>query len=218
MVIYEDHAHCFGCGYRVSLSALGRMDIMPAKPKPPENLEETLAYIATLPLTDIRGLKLPADSEGYYLVWPDGKYYKKRRYFADDGRKYHCPRGHKKPLYVPWAPKGATTTVLVEGELNALSLAQLQPPRAAVASPGGVGDFGEKVLDMCNTRHLTSQYWVLILDKDGPGLDAAIRMKGLLMQRFQTPYVAVKLLERDANELLVSGTLQAEAKSWGVGL
>lgn len=212
MVVYEDYAHCFSCGYRVSTAKLGHLNLMPARRREPENLVEALAYVKALPLARVRGLDLPADQEGYYLVWPDGSYYKKRKWIAENKVKYMCPRGHAKPLFIPYVVEKANTLVIVEGELNALSLASLKP-NFSICSPGGVGDFKNELLERYSKFFLGHTRFRLILDYDIPGMEAAIRMKKLLMKR--TPYVELKLMKRDCNDLLQSGELSQEVAAWG---
>jgi len=210
-VVYPTHAYCYGgCG-PIPLSELGAT-VRPGRAAPPEDLGAMLGYIAGLPRARIRGLDLPADGDSYYLVWPSADYYKRRKFLPGDGSKYLCPRGHKKPLYVPRAPTHSKVLAIVEGELNALSLSSIGP-NMGVCSPGGVGDFNEKLLDQIDKLFLDIDRYHIIVDRDGPGLDAAIKMKGLLVKR--TPYVEVTLMERDLNELLVSGELEGEASRRG---
>jgi hypothetical protein len=210
VVIYPDHGWCFGgCG-RIPLDELEAEGIKPAAKLPPEDLEAMLGYINGLPLADVRGLRLPVDSTSYYIVWPGGTYYKRRQFIPGDGPKYRCPAGHAKPLFVPRQVKGDTLAI-VEGELNALSLSSIEPPYS-VCSPGGVGDFTEKLIDKCHTFVLSFSKFRVILDKDKPGLDAALRMKALLLKH--TPHVDIVLMPKDCNELLVEGSLKDEAEKW----
>jgi hypothetical protein len=209
--VYDDGFHCFGCGATGPLSALNRPDLVVAPRKPPANLADDLARITSLPRARVRGLDLPVDADSYYIVWPGNSFYKRRKFIPGEGPKYVCPRGHTKPLFVARETKGPTLAV-VEGELNALSIAALEPS-FSVCSPGGVGDFNERVLERDRRWFSKFSRFVLVLDKDGPGLAAAIKFKEMLLKR--TPYVVVQLMSRDANELLMSGELTQEVQRWG---
>lgn len=212
-VVYEDHAFCYGgCGL-IPLSELGRAGVPPvSSARPPSDIKSELARIRSLPTARVRGVVLPVDADSYYLLWPGDTYYKRRKFLPGDGPKYVCPRGHKKPLYVPHEPKGADTLFVVEGELNALSLVEIGVD-VAVCSPGGVGDFRESLLK--DEWEFFGRYdkFHLVLDKDKPGLDAAKRFKQLLLSRGKWN-VAIHLMERDCNELLQAGTLREEVERW----
>jgi hypothetical protein len=214
VVIYEDHAYCYGgCGV-IPLSELdsGGVPIGAAVPRPaPVNLEADLEHIKALPKARVRGLDLPVDRDSYYIVWPGDGYYKRRRFIADGGSKYYCPRGHKKPLYIPWVQPKAETLAVVEGELNALSLATLKPS-FSVCSPGGSGDFGEKLLKTDASFLLTFKHFLVIVDRDEAGLKAATALKKALLHL--TPYISIILMPRDANDLLVAGQLSQEVACW----
>lgn len=210
VVVYEHHAYCFGgCG-RIELSELEGV-VVSRKPAPPEDLAARLDYINRLPRARVRGLDLPVDGDSYYIAWPSGDYYKQRKFIPGDGPKYKCPRGHKKPLFIPLIQPGRKTLAVVEGELNALSLASLNPP-FNVCSPGGVGDFNEKILDRYASFFFTHTRFKVLIDKDPPGVEAAIRMKKLLLRH--TPFVDVVLMPRDCNDLLLEGRLHEEVKKW----
>ena len=210
LVVYEDGYRCYGCGRSGPLKDLGKLDFVPAPKPPPEDIKAALARIAQLPLVSIRGLRLPADSTGYYITWPSGDYYKMRRFIGDGGNKYFNPRGHKKPLFVPYETNLSALAV-VEGELNALSFAAVKPP-FSVCSPGSATDFSDKWLS--HELFRKHKRFLLVLDKDKPGIEAAKRMREALLKR--TPYVMVHLMERDANELLQAGELQDEVEKMGV--
>lgn len=210
VVVYEDCAYCFGgCG-RIELSELGPHVRAAAKP-PPEDIASTLARISSLPLASVRGLSLPVDGDSYYLVWPDGTYYKRRQFFPEQGTpKYRCPRGHAKPLFIAKDEPKATLLTLVEGELNALSLAAVAI-EGSIASPGGVGDFGER-LEKHAAFILRHKKFRLVLDADSPGLEAAIATKKALLRH--SCYVEIVLMVEDANDLLQKGVLKDETDKW----
>jgi hypothetical protein len=205
VVIYESHGYCFGgCGI-IPLSELG--DVAPAAPVRPTDLKSELERIRLLPTGSVRGLVLPIDSDSFYIVWPEGNYYKRRKFFPGEGPKYLCPRGHTKPLFIAHNPKAATQVAVIEGEINAMSLATLNP-KFAICSPGGVNQFNKKDL---NSLHFNK--FILILDKDRAGLEAALKAREILIKR--TPYVEIVLMEKDLNQLLQDGQLQDEAKRRG---
>lgn len=213
MVIYEDRGYCFGCGITVPLSELNRPDLIPVTKPEPEDLPSTLAYIKSLPLVSIRGLFLPADEDNYYIVWPSNDYYKRRKFIPGESSKYLCPKGHSKPLFIA-AETPNKTAVLVEGELNAISLASLNLGYTII-SPGGCGDFNDRNFDkiMQNKYFYKASRVILLLDKDVPGLDAAKRTKNFLLQNGFSNII-IRLLKQDCNELLVRGELEQETNNW----
>lgn len=219
MVVYNEWAHCYGCGYRIKTSDLGGVLgrggfglLSSSSVRPPADIKSELERIKALPLAPVRGLSLPVDGDSYYIVWPCSTYYKRRKFLPGSGPKYINPRGHAKPLFIPRQTKGCKSLAVVEGELNALSLAAIQPP-FDVCSPGSCVDFSEKLLEQNSKFFSGYTRFRLILDKDLPGLNAVIKFKGLLLQH--TPYVEVILMKRDCNEMLIDGSLKEECKRWG---
>lgn len=192
--VYGDRAYCFGCGW------MGRVDgqemATSAEEPEPENLDSALARIAGLHKRAVRGLELPADESGFYIVWPDGSYYKKRHWEREP--KYVGARGHTKPLF--WARHAPGRLLLCEGELNALSLAEALP--FAVASPGGVGDFTSRRLEKHYTQISRYDNITIIVDNDAPGAVAAIEALGFLRARGHL--VNYLLMDPDANDILAS--------------
>lgn len=198
MVIYPDGwAHCFGCGAHVSADKLGRKVVVTEKPEP-ENLEESFEYIKKLPLKRVRGLMLPSDDHSAFIVWPGNTYYKRRFLKPWDGPKYRCPTGHKKPWFVA-NHLGGDVCILVEGELNALSIA-LACPEFSVVSPGSAGDFNVKSVAKVLPYLSTVDNILLLADKDQAGAQALINAKSVL----DTPTKLTKwaLVEKDANDRL----------------
>lgn len=198
-VVYPDGFRCYGCGRSGKLSELGRAESLSPKERHKENLDEKLEYIRALPKKTIRGFSFHFDTGGYYLLWPSGDFYKKRRW-TDEAPKYIGPAGHPKPAF--WVRRETCPTVaLCEGEFNALSLAEAFP-EWDVCSPGSATDFKTD-----KSKHLLLTYCLqyarvyIITDRDGPGTEAAIHAKGLLIGK--VPTVKILLLPVDANELLV---------------
>lgn len=201
LVVYSTHAFCYGgCG-RIELAELGgkAAEITP-KEKYVENLKEKLGYIASLPKKPIRGFLLPYDDLGYYLVWPSGDYYKLRVWDPDAKDKYRGPSGHTKPVF--WASSERKRTLaLVEGEANSLSLAEAFP-EWDVCSPGSASDFKTDKTRRFLLTYCTSYCTIVIVtDRDGPGTEAAIHAKGLLIGK--VPNIPIILMEQDANEILI---------------
>lgn len=193
-VVYPTHAYCFGCATRFELTDIGLTSNEPKKQ--PEDISASLAYIASLPKANVRGISLPVDDRYFYIVWPDFKYYKKRNLRINEGAKYRCPTGISKPLYVPRQTKGQDRLVITEGELNALSLAQI-PGDYDICSPGGCGDFkNERYMSF----YLTYKKFCLILDKDAAGMGAAIALRAMLLKH--SPYIDVRFVEKDFNDVL----------------
>lgn len=195
---YSDGYKCYGCGATGPLSELGlppgeRIEITYV-----EDLPASIESIKALPKVFVRNFAFHADSRGYYLLWPDGNYYKKRIYGAEAGNKYRGPSGHPKPPFVAHSSQNSNLA-LVEGEFNALSLASLGLP-IDVISPGGAGDFyshtGKKLLAQC--VHYESIF--LLVDADAAGAQAAIEAKSRLIV-LGCSNVQMILLKRDFNDI-----------------
>lgn len=178
-VAYENNYYSFCCGRSGPLSELGLAPGERIEKTYVEDLPSSIAAIRNLPTQEIRGFKLHADDRGYYLLWPNDSYYKRRVYDADASNKYRGPSGHSKPWFVANNIE-SSTLVLVEGEFNALSLASLEGS-AAVISPGGAGDFysrtGQRELEKL-TKYETIH---VVVDDDAAGAQAAIETKSRLI-------------------------------------
>lgn len=197
-VIYSTHAYCYGgCG-RIELSALGIRAEGSPRERYKEDLSDTRKYINGLQTKTIRGFDLPYDSRGYYLVWPAGDYYKLRVWDKDAKNKYRGPAGHAKPPF--WVRREHYPTLcLVEGEFNALSIGDAFPDWD-VCSPGSASDFKtEKTRTFLLTYCTHYGTIIVVVDRDGPGTEAAIHAKGLLSGK--VPDIRIVLCEQDANEL-----------------
>jgi len=208
VVIYDTHAWCFGgCG-RIELSDLGSVYQQPSSTPPPVDLRADLERINNLPRASVRGLNLPVDGDSYYIVWPEGTYYKRRKFFAEDGSKYLCPRGHKKPLLVARKGKSKENLVIIEGEIEALTLAGING-NYDIVSPGGVGSFKE---GSWLNQVLTYKRFCIIVDKDNPGFKAAVELKRVLLKR--SPYVDIVFKDKtcDINDILVKHGKEALEK------
>lgn len=197
-VIYPTHAYCYGgCG-KIPLEELGvKPDHYPT-PRPKEDLVAKRKYIETLPKKAIRGFDLPYDDLGYYLLFDGSPYYKLRLWDDNAPSRYQNPTGHSQPLFV--ARRGKSSTVfLVEGEINSLCVAEAFPDDTTI-SPGSAGEFLTerfKYLLTCVHNNCTL---VIVVDRDGPGVAAAIAAKSLFMNKSR---VHIALMQDDANEVLV---------------
>lgn len=197
--VYPDGYKCFGCGARGPLSELPeKYRTLEPEPVQPEDLEKAYQYIDSLPKKRVRGLLLPADEFSFFIPWPDKRYYKRRFFEPQNGPKYIGARGHRKPWFIAnWTDSPAV--VLVEGELNALSISQACP-ELSVVSPGGSGDFYSKG---------SKKYWqnvvycstiLLVADKDEAGAKAIIEAKSAIdTAERQAKWL---LMKEDANEIL----------------
>lgn len=194
--VYKDGGYCFVCRERVTLEELKIESSQIPKERYIEDLEESRSYIETLPKERIRGFLFPCDSKGFYILWPGSEYYKLRRF--DDSPRYRNPAGHSPPLF--WGAKGKGRTLyIVEGEINAMSIAASLVD-SDICSPGGVSEFGmSKKTEAFLTEYAKYDKVVIVVDKDAPGVLAAIELKSSLLKRVSD--VGVVLMERDANEI-----------------
>ncbi len=200
--VYSDGYRCFGCGANGPLSDLdGRIKLgeIP-KEREPEDMGPMNDYIDSLPLQDVRGLRLHSDERSYFIRWPGRSFYKRRFFDPGKGPKYVGPAGHQPPLF--WAaphlrPKAIA---IVEGELNSLSVAHAFP-EWAVCSPGSASNFTEKNLKLALRSILSHSIIYIIADNDVPGAGAVISAKGYLTAKGRsTKWV---LMSPDANDVLV---------------
>lgn len=170
-----------------------------------EDLVETFRYIKTLPTREIRGLRFPADSRGYYICWPDDSYYKYRLFNPGKGSKYIGPVGYRPPLF--WAKKGSLSTLaIVEGEINALTVAKAQESWSVV-SPGSATCFSSRNLSTYLTEFKKYNRVIVVLDDDPAGLKGFIEAKSLFL--YKLPFVDYVMVPKpDLNERLCDGGIQ----------
>lgn len=191
--VYEDGGFCFVCGYRCSLEEL---DVDPEiVRKEPTDVGAEIQRINSLPRRGIRGLELPVDSSGFYIVWPGMDFYKKR-WFRGDVR-YTGPRGIRPPLFTyPGSDK--SVLIIVEGEMNAMSLKQAFPDTTAtIASPGSASELLRHLYD-----YLNYSYTYAIVDYDPAGVVNGVALKDELLRRGKR--VELITLKQDFNDVLVS--------------
>lgn len=205
MEIYDDGGYCFACGWVDKSLA----DIEAPK-REPENLKDTLDYIRKLPRKQVRGLLLPYDETGFYVVWPDNSFYKKRIY--NDKTRYLAPKGHRPPLFK--YPSQSKTLVLLEGELNCMSLHLALPgPEIAIASPGSASEFARHF-----ENYLLFHDIFAIVDRDPAGISSGIELKTKLLKRGKR--VELIAVNPDYNEVLqtegATGVLKQFKKDLGL--
>lgn len=220
LVLYPNgNAHCFGCGYHTSAESLGvKLEDIPEPYV--EDLEKAVTYIRGLPKQNIRGLQLPADPSSYYVLWPDASYYKRRFFDVKEGApKYVGASGHVKAPFDLTEGKSTKSLIIVEGEINALSLVEAMPDQAVI-SPGGSGDFYSKVNEKYLPTYLKYENILLVVDHDAAGAIAGIKLKSKLAQ--YTTRVKISLWKDDSNSLLEKHGKEALKeeiiKSWEVGM
>lgn len=204
LVLYKDAWRCFGaCNKAYTLEEVEKKTgekvegYDEEEDDDKEDLSERFKYIEALPKRAVRGLQLPSDNRGYFIVWPDFSFYKYRLYDPGKGSKYLGPRGRRPPNF--WARKTGKTLVLVEGEINALSVAQAMP-EWAVMSPGSATMFNSE--NLSKSLSILTQYdnMIVVLDDDAAGIKGLIEAKAFLLYRF--PFVQYLLIKPDANEIL----------------
>lgn len=195
--VYPDgSAYCYGCNaYYRGFEA--PIDI---KLKPPEDIEVSMHYIKRLPRIDHRGLNFPTDSKGYYIVWPDNNYYKLRRWDTDPSKsRYISPSGHKKPWFSLF--NGYKRAILVEGEINALSLFACEVPWD-IHCPGSASNFSDSTAVYSLPMLSRYESILLLADDDEAGLKAVHSLNKLLAGKVLD--LAFKLMPTDCNDVLVN--------------
>lgn len=204
--VYEDGLFCFVCN-----RVFPNKGEIKAIPKVKEDLTERLTYINTLPTQLIRGLELPFDNTGYYIVWPDKSYYKCRKFIVtDEQSRYLSPKGHPQPLFTRFK-EASKVLFIMEGELNALSLIKTGI-NADIISPGSAGNFKYPKLRNVLTNLHKYKKIILIADYDKPGAEALLEAKKHL-QEFNG-FIKLKLVKKDANDVLQEGGLDELKKEY----
>lgn len=195
--VYENGAYCFsGCGF-IPLSELGLSNETRPKNRYREDLSTKRSYIASLPRATFRGFEFPYDERGFYLLFPESEYYKQRVFSPGDGPKYRNPSGHAQPLFRTRV-LSLQRLLLVEGEINSLSLA-LAFPEYDVVSPGSATEFGSKKTVFSLTQLPYYDTIIIVVDRDAAGAGAAINAKVAMNNRAKEVHIV--FLEEDANQI-----------------
>lgn len=200
-VVYAEHAFCFGCQQSIPLSEVGLSPEDAPEETKKEDIEAKVAEVVNLPIANIRGFSLHTDGDGYYVLWPSMDFYKYRRF--GEGAKYIGPKGHTPPIFqANLHHENMNTCFVVEGEFNAMSVAQVAQ-NFRVLSPGGAGQFyssktGRELLTILKDYDRI----IIIADNDAAGAKAGIELKAkcLAQGKWKT---SIHLWDIDANELLV---------------
>jgi hypothetical protein len=189
MELYEDSGYCFSCNYRDY--SVGDKDA--ARPEPDNVLERLEVIRERSEIREIRGLQLLADQTGFHIIWPDDSFFKTRSWSGNP--RYLAPRGHQAPLFI-YPVENPTALVLVEGELNAMSLKfSIGNQSFAIASPGSAGEFLKHL-----EEYLTFPIVVAIVDHDPAGVAAGITLKKELLKRGKRIHLAA--VKEDFNQVL----------------
>lgn len=196
MYLYPNGGYCFSCGKNATLEEIGREAPYAPEEREPEDLTPAIAYIESLPLRPWRGLEVPMDEDSAYILWPDRSFYKRRLLFNEKVR-YLGPAGHKAPWL--WARCEGGACIVVEGEVNALSVA-LACPNLAVVSPTGSGGFTKKNAQNSLTKVCSFDKVLIVADADAAGAKAIIELYGELAGR--VPVIRTLLMPIDSNDVL----------------
>jgi hypothetical protein len=196
--LYPDRAYCFTCGYSCPLEEIPDYEKIKIYKKEPESVQETFRYIDNLPKVKIRGLLLRSSGNGYYVQWPDKTYYKFRQ-AGQERTRYLGPKGLRAPLFRIRSGYSTNTVYVVEGELNALSLAEAYPERDFdVVSPGSVSE-----MQRHHKEYLRYDRVILVVDNDPAGVaNGWIEKESLLKAGKQCNLVC---MNTDFNDLLQQG-------------
>lgn len=200
MELYHDGAWCFVCGYKCGLDKVTNEvtieEIKKLKEKEPENVKEKIKYILNLPKRQERGLLVPFDDTGFYIIWPEKDFYKYRRN-SGIGPRYVGPRGVRAPIF--WLRsenKNTKVCVITEGELNALSLGlAFRNHTFDIVSTGSVNELNRHM--QFYTRY--DKIYIFV-DRDPAGVYNGIRLKEELTQKGKR--VILIALDKDFNDIL----------------
>ncbi len=191
MEVYSDGAFCFVCNYSTN-----SIKDLKYESKPKENIEEVISYVKSLPTKLIRGLLLPYDDQGFYILWPDLSFYKKRLF--EGKSRYLGPRGHRAPLLKLGKP--SDRVLVVEGELNTMSAALVYP--GTILSPGAASNF----MNYSNEYLTFKGDFTIVVDKDIPGVVAGLKLKEFLIKNKRRVSLVTK--ETDYNQELQDSGLE----------
>lgn len=190
--IYGEWAHCYVCQAHCLTSELNLPEYLAPTIRPePTNVKERLKYIQGLPTKMIRGLQLPYDNSGYYVVYPVSEYYKRRNW--EGKTRYIGPSGVKAPLYV--CPGTASHLIICEGELNALSLYQALWGDYKIVSPGSASEMMRHIKSYLLYNKIT-----IIADWDAAGAVHAGALRDHLLKARKT--CRLILMTDDFNSIL----------------
>lgn len=195
MQIYGDWSHCFVCKANVKTSELnlpGNIKEIRAK-KNPTNIPDRMRYIQSLPIQEIRGINFHFDDRGYYITWPGKNFYKRRNFDGTDNR-YVSPVGVPKPLFV--YPGSAKHLLIIEGEINAITLHNSLYGDFKICSPGPASDLLRYIKYYLEFNRIT-----IFVDRDAPGVVFGSQLKDLLLKN--NKHVQLVALEKDFSDVFM---------------
>jgi len=198
--VYDDGSgYCFSCTTYFPKISEPTKNLVKEK----EDLREKFIYINKLPTIIHRCLEFRYDSRGYYICWPLEDFYKLRLWAPkDDEPRYIGAKGHKKPWFCLKAYKKVDTCVVVEGEINALSIHSLSiSSNFDILSPGGVSSFHDTEMKLRQTIFNNYAKILVLADKDKAGEEAVIKFHKLIKPHCLD--IRIKLMEKDCNQILV---------------
>lgn len=208
MHVYADKSWCFVCNYMCDSEKVVNGAVLSKIKKDPENLEESLLYINSLPQKSIRGLNLKYDKTGYYVIYPGKSYYFKRTFSGEP--RYIYPRGHKSSLFIVSKSSNRRTLIVVEGVLNALSLDLALDGSCYgvdIVSPGSANS----IEDFIDT-YMQYEQIILVVDKDPAGIACGEPVrKYLISKEKKCKLIAVS---PDFNQTLQTGGKDAVLKQF----
>lgn len=209
MQIYGEFSHCYVCRAHVLTSELDLPESYVTKQikREPTNVARMIENINKLPNKTIRGIKLPHDEYGYYVVWPSGTYYKRRNYTGK--ARYTAPAGVTPPLFV--YPGAAKHLIVVEGEINAISLHNVVYGDFKICSPGPASDFMRHIKYFTQFNRIT-----IFCDHDAPGVVFGIQLKNHLLSLGKR--VNLNSMVTDFNQLLIDGGEEAVKQRFTEGI
>lgn len=192
--IYGEWAHCFSCGAHVLTSELNTPEAIVdnAFKAEPTNITNMIKYIEGLTIETVRGLQLHTSERGYYVIWPNKDYYKLR--LKSGTTRYIGPSGVKAPLFT--YPGSAKHLVIVEGELNAMTLHNCVYGEFKIVSPGSASELQRHIKYYIQFQRIT-----IIVDYDAPGIVFGCALKEHLLQLNKR--VDLIALKTDFNDVLV---------------
>lgn len=177
MEVYPDGGFCFSCGAYIPIGELPNGETYKIEKKEPENIQETINRVEQLPKINQRALLLHSNAHGYYIVWPNKEFYKFRK-TTENTVRYMGPRGRRPPLFWIKSKQTGNTIVVVEGELNAISLLEAYPdPSFDIASPGSANE-----LSRHEGIYRTFKTVIIVVDNDPTGIANGFVTKELLLK------------------------------------
>jgi len=197
-VIYADgSAYCYGCSLYIKNFTKPRDNKIEVIP---EDINARISYIRSLPSTSHRGLIFPFDNTGYYIIWPNDIYFKCRRWIDDPVYgKYINPKNVTQPWFI--IRKKSKKLMIVEGEINALSLNTLNLP-IDIMSPGSAGQFNVSKCGFDLKEFSNYNQIVMITDWDKAGVTGALKLKSQILPH--NPDIKIKLVYQDYNQILTN--------------